>query len=215
MKETNWPQLSSVWEKADRIAESIKDQNICPKFEELFKAYELTSLQDTKVVLLDMEPVCTDEAIGLSYANRSHRISAGNRVLLNSLRKSELVSDRLETADFSKWASQGVLMLNLVLSTEKNYIRKHHNIGWQQVTKRTLIELTYKEEPVVFMLWGKEVIYEVENLVKDIPQHLVLKNVHPLSEIYGLEKFSDKGDFKKANEWLIAHGKTPIQWDTL
>ena len=215
MKEDNWPQLLSVLEKADRIAESINEQDLCPKFEDLFKAYELTSFKDTKVVILDIEPVCTEEATGLCFATKSNKISTSNRVILNSLRKSDLITERLETADFSNWAKQGVLMLNLVLSTQKGYIRKHHTLGWQQLTKRTLVELTKKKDSVVFMLWGKEIQLEVEPIVKDSPQHLVLKNVHPLSEIYGLQKFSDKGDFKKANDWLIAHGKTPVQWDIL
>jgi uracil-DNA glycosylase len=220
MKENNWPHLSSVWEKADRIAESIKDKDICPKYEDLFKAFELTSLQDTKVVIIGDEPSCNDEATGLSYTTKSGKVTPTNRVILNSLRKSELISERLDTADFSKWALQGVLMLNLVLSTERDYIRKHYNVGWEEVTKRILLELIFKEDPVVFMLWGKEIrgsvmpLFSVEP-ARIRPHHLVLMNVHPLAEIYGVEKFSDKGDFKTANDWLIAHEKTPIQWDTL
>lgn len=218
MKEKNWPQLLSVWEDADKIANTIKHVDTCPKYEDLFKAFELTSFKDTKVVIIGEEPFCNDEATGLSYATKSCKINTANRVILNSLRKSDLVSERLETADFSKWATQGVLMLNLMLSTERGYIRKHRNAGWEKITKRILLELSSKEDSVVFMVWGKEIHDAVIPLFEsktDKPQHLVLVNVHPLAEVYGVEKFSDKGDFKKANDWLIAHKQTPIQWDTL
>ena len=106
------------------------------------------------------------------------------------------------------WAKQGVLLLNTVLTVRQGQPRSHENLGWQQFTDAVVMQLSKREKPMVFMLWGSNALSK-KPLVA--PQHLVLESVHP-SPLSAYRGFFGCKHFSKANEFLKANGITPVDW---
>ena len=108
-----------------------------------------------------------------------------------------------------KWARQGVLLLNSVLTVQKDLPASHRGIGWEAFTDKIIEEVNKKDEPVVFMLWGNFAKSKASLITN--PKHLVLTCAHPspFSARYG---FFGCNHFKKANEFLKGNGKQPIDW---
>ncbi len=108
-----------------------------------------------------------------------------------------------------KWAEQGVLMLNTVLTVRAHQANSHRMLGWETFTDRVIELVDAKEEPVVFLLWGTPAQKKAEMLHN--PNHLVLKAPHP-SPLSAYRGFFGCKHFSKTNEFLKAHGLEPIDW---
>ena len=107
------------------------------------------------------------------------------------------------------WAKQGVLLLNATLTVRAHLANSHSKFGWQKFTDRVIKEVNKLENPVVFLLWGRNAIAKKEFI--DENKHLVLTSVHP-SPLSAYGGFFGNGHFKKTNEFLISHGREKIDW---
>jgi uracil-DNA glycosylase len=110
------------------------------------------------------------------------------------------------------WAKQGVLMLNAVLTVREGQANSHKGIGWENFTDRVIELVNMRERPVVFLLWGGNA--RSKKPLIDKTKHLILECAHP-SPLSAYNGFFGCGHFKKTNEYLLSHGKTPIDWSAL
>lgn len=111
--------------------------------------------------------------------------------------------------DLSKWAAQGVLLLNAVLTVRKGISNSHQKRGWEQFTDHVISVINNQKQDVVFILWGLKAFEKAKNV--NTNKHCVLKYTHP-SPLAG-KSFIDCKNFSDANEYLIKKGKTPIDWN--
>lgn len=183
---------------------------VYPAKENLFRALEMTPLDQVKVVILGQDPYHgPGQAQGFSFS-----VPANMKIppsLVNIYKELALEYDTPinRSGDLSDWASQGVLLLNAVLSVEAGKPLSHHKMGWQQFTNDLLKVLNEQDQPIVFLLWGAQAKGAKQFL--NHPNHLVLESVHPppLSASRG---FFGNNHFKLANQFLIDHGVEPINW---
>lgn len=183
---------------------------IFPKGSEIFRAFELTPLNEVKVVILGQDPYHgAGQAHGLSFS-----VKEGVRLppSLKNIYK-ELVSDlglaMPNTGDLTPWAKQGVLLLNSVLTVEEGAAASHRKRGWEQFTDRVIQVLSERADPIVFILWGSFAIGKLPMI--RIPPHGVLQSVHP-SPLSAHGGFWGSKPFSQANAMLRSWGKTEIDW---
>ena len=176
----------------------------------IFHAFDTTPFSDVKVVILGQDPYHNPgEAMGLCFS-----VPKGVRVppSLQNIYK-ELSTDVGATipnhGDLGKWARQGVFLLNAMLTVEKNQAASHQKIGWQTFTDAVIRKLSAEREHLVFLLWGGFARKKSELI--DQNKHLILEAAHP-SPLAGGAFFGCR-HFSQTNEYLAAHGKSPIQWE--
>jgi uracil-DNA glycosylase len=108
-----------------------------------------------------------------------------------------------------KWARQGVLLLNTVLTVRAHQANSHRGIGWEEFTDAAIRILNQQDRPIVFILWGRPA--QQKKAMLNNPRHLVLTAPHP-SPLSAYRGFFGSRPFSKTNEYLIRNGKTPIDW---
>jgi uracil-DNA glycosylase len=182
---------------------------IYPPGSMIFNAFNTTPFDQVKVVVLGQDPYHNPgEAMGLCFS-----VPKGVRVppSLKNIYK-EMHSDLGTTVpnhgDLTKWAEQGVFLLNAMLTVEKNQPRSHHKIGWQDFTDAVIRTLSHEREHLVFMLWGG--FARKKKVLIDDQKHLILEAAHP-SPLAGGAYFGSR-HFSKANQYLTEHGISPIDW---
>ncbi|MCB5225496.1 uracil-DNA glycosylase [Alishewanella sp. 16-MA] len=187
---------------------------IYPPSNEVFNAFKLTPLAQLKVVILGQDPYHgPNQAHGLAFSVR-----AGVKVppSLRNIYK-ELA---LEYADFSatdqgclqRWAEQGVLLLNTVLTVEANSPNSHQKLGWEMFTDFVIQQISAHSEQVVFLLWGSHAQKKARLI--DAQRHHILTAPHP-SPLSAHRGFFGCGHFLQTNSLLKAAGKTPINWHAI
>ncbi|WP_104721989.1 uracil-DNA glycosylase [Helicobacter mesocricetorum] len=175
----------------------------------IFNAFNLTPLTSLKVVILGQDPYHNkSQAMGLSFSVPK------NITLPPSLKNiyKELYEDLKippsSNGDLSKWARQGVLLLNSILSVEENKPASHQHFGWQLFTDNVIKKINQEREGIIFLLWGNYAKAK-KNLI-DSKKHFILEAAHPSplakSGFLGCKHFS------KTNQILQEQGKTPIDW---
>lgn len=209
--------LNIVWnsEGFKKFIEVIKKEystkTIFPPKNYIFNALKLTPYANTKVVIVGQDPYHGEgEAHGLSFS-----VQEGIKIppSLQNIYK-ELYDDLnipiAKTGDLTKWAKEGVLLLNAVLTVEKDKPASHRKLGWERLTDYIIKVLNQKEEPVVFILWGN-FAKEKASLITN-PKHLVITSPHPspFSARYG---FFGSKPFSKTNEFLRKNNLKEIDWD--
>ncbi|KGI56663.1 uracil-DNA glycosylase [Campylobacter sp. MIT 97-5078] len=183
---------------------------IYPPAKLTFNAFNLTPLNELKLILLGQDPYHQpNQAMGLSFS-----VPSGVRVppsLVNIYKELEadLGIKPSKNGDLSKWARQGVLLLNAILSVEANKAVSHQNFGWQEFTNAVIAHLSKEKQGLVFLLWGN--FARSKKSLIDTSKHLVLEAAHPSP--LARTGFLGCKHFSKSNEWLIKQGKTPIEWD--
>ena len=123
--------------------------------------------------------------------------------------KEDIGADMPATGDLSRWAEQGVLLLNSTLTVRAHQAASHQGKGWEEFTDRAISLLAEHRENLVFMLWGSYAIKKGAFIDKS--KHLVLTSPHP-SPLSAYRGFFGNHHFSKANEYLVSHGKSPIKW---
>lgn len=184
---------------------------IYPKREDIFNAFKYTPFSSLKVVILGQDPYHEPgQAMGLSFS-----VPAGIPIppSLQNIYK-ELESDiegfnAPEHGNLIPWARQGVLLLNSVLTVKAHQAFSHKGQGWEEFTDDVIKTIDESCENIVFLLWGSPARKKGERI--DRSKHLVLETVHP-SPLSAYRGFFGCHHFSKANEYLIAHGKEPIDW---
>ena len=177
----------------------------------IFNAFNLTDINEVKVVIIGQDPYHgDDQAHGLSFSVRQGIKAPPSLVnIYKELHHDLGIKNDKNLGDLSSWATQGVLLLNASLTVRANQPNSHAGIGWQKFTDKVIELLNDKCEHLVFMLWGN--FAKEKGVHIDSRKHLVLKAAHPSP--FSVEKgFFGCKHFSKANEYLMSHGKLPIDW---
>ena len=182
---------------------------IYPRGRDIFKAFELCPVDKVKVVILGQDPYHgAGQAMGLSFSVPEGVPAPPS--LKNIFR--EISTDCGVTmsgkTDLSPWASQGVLLLNAILTVQAGAAASHSRIGWQEFTDAVISYVSEHCDGTVFMLWGN--FARSKKTLVDSSRHLVLEAAHP-SPLAGGAFFGCR-HFTKANEYLVSKGKAPIIW---
>ncbi|MGE5704076.1 MAG: uracil-DNA glycosylase [Clostridia bacterium] len=192
------------------LAEEYKSKAVYPDMYDIFTALHLTPYEETKVVILGQDPYHgPGQAHGLSF---SVKPGIGTPPSLQNIYK-ELHSDLgcyiPNNGCLIKWAEQGVLLLNTVLTVRASQANSHKGIGWEHFTDEIISTLNRREKPVVFILWGKHAQDKRELITAD--HHYIIQSPHP-SPFSANRGFFGSRPFSKANEFLEKIGSTPIDW---
>lgn len=192
------------------LAEKAAGQVVYPKGEEIFNALNTTAFDDVKVVIIGQDPYHgAGQAHGLSFSVRD-----GVRLppSLQNIYK-EIIAEyggaMPRSGDLTGWARQGVLLLNATLTVRDSAAGSHQNKGWEEFTDAVIRAVNDAHKHVVFLLWGSYA--QKKGAFIDRKKHCVLDAPHP-SPLSAHRGFLGCGHFKKANDYLTAHGRTPIDW---
>lgn len=200
------------------------DVTVYPSKEATFRAFRLTGFEDTKVVILGQDPYFEiDVADGLAFSSQDP--FSAPPVLMNILAEVRDDwhggdEDMVMNLSLERWAEQGVLLLNTILSVEQGKGLSHEKLGWQELTSEVIRQLVKDDEPKVFILWGLAASATFYDAIRgaeaeDTGGHLVLTSAHPSVESYredGDGGFFGNKHFSKANEFLKEHQFTEIKW---
>lgn len=192
------------------LKEEYARQIIYPKSDDIFNALHLTPLSKVKVVILGQDPYHEPgQAEGLSFSvPKGEKIPPSLQNIYKEL-QDELGCYIPTSGSLRKWAEQGVLLLNTLLTVRAHAAFSHQGKGWEYFTD-ALIEAVNKEDrPIVYLLWGKAARSKATML--NNPKHLILESAHP-SPLSAHRGFMGNGHFKKANEFLMANNIEPIDW---
>ncbi|MEJ7935675.1 uracil-DNA glycosylase [Sphingobium sp. AN558] len=190
--------------------EKAAGKRIFPKGSEYFRALDLTPLDQVKVVILGQDPYHGEgQAHGLCFSVRPGVRTPPSLVNIYKELHSDLGIERAGHGFLEHWARQGVLLLNSVLTVEMARAASHQGKGWETFTDAVVRLVNGREQPVVFMLWGAYAQRKAGFV--DASRHLVLKAAHP-SPLSAHNGFLGCRHFSKANAFLEAHGRGPIDW---
>lgn len=187
-----------------------RTKTIYPDMYHIFEAMKATDYDDVKVVILGQDPYHEpNQAHGMAFS-----VQPGVRIppsLFNIYKElsSQLGLTIPNHGYLMKWAKQGVLLLNAVLTVERGKANSHKNMGWEQFTDRVIQLVNAKEKPVVFLLWGSNAIAKVKMI--DTNKHLVLTSPHP-SPLSAYRGFFGNGHFLTTNEFLKQKYSQVIDW---
>lgn len=191
----------------------ISEYNRCtifPKAEDIFNAFNLTPLSQVRVVILGQDPYHNEgQAHGLCFS-----VMPGAQIppSLANIYK-ELHEDMgcyiPNNGYLEKWARQGVLMLNTVLTVKAHQAYSHQGRGWERFTDAVIRAINREEKSIVFMLWGKPA--QAKKKMLNNRKHLILEAPHP-SPLSAYRGFFGSKHFSKTNEFLVEHGISPIDW---
>lgn len=190
--------------------EEYQTRQIFPPPDDIFNAFSLTPLEKVKVVILGQDPYHGDgQAHGLCFSVKPEVEIPPS--LMNIYK--ELQDDcgcRIPNNGYlTKWAEQGVLLLNTVLTVRAHQANSHRGIGWEEFTDAAIRAVNELDRPVVFLLWGRPAQLKQSMLTN--PKHLVLTAPHP-SPLSAYRGFFGSRPFSRANAFLTEHGETPIDW---
>lgn len=195
------------------VRKAYTSSTVYPPPANIFKAFDLCPFDQVEVVILGQDPyhgpkqanglcfsVTDGVALPPSLINIYKEISSDCSIPFAELAKS---------GDLSRWAKQGVLLLNATLTVKAHAAGSHQGKGWEEFTDAAIAALSSQREHLVFMLWGNYAKRKGEHI--DRNKHLVLESAHP-SPLSAYNGFFGNKHFSKANTYLISHSKKPIDW---
>lgn len=192
------------------LVKEYKTRTIYPDMYDIFNALHFTSYKDTKVVILGQDPYHgPNQAYGLAFS-----VKPGVRIppsLINIYKelKDDLGCYIPNHGDLTKWAKEGVLLLNASLTVRAGEANSHKKIGWEIFTDHIIKLLNEREDPIVFILWGNSAKKKGELITN--PKHHIITSVHP-SPLSASRGFFGSKPFSKTNKFLESIGKKPIDW---
>ncbi len=188
-------------------------RTVYPSMYDIFNAMKAVPYSEIKAVILGQDPYHEPgQAMGLSFS-----VPAGVQKppsLINIFKElhDEIDMEIPESGDLTGWAKQGVLLLNTVLTVREHYANSHKGKGWEEFTDSIIKKISDGRENVVFILWGANA--RSKKTLIDGSKHCILESAHP-SPLSAYNGFFGSGHFVKANQYLIKHGKLPIDWSSL
>lgn len=192
------------------LEQEYKQFNIYPCREEIFNAFKITPLKNVKVVIVGQD--CYHEegqAMGLSFSVRDGvKIPPSLRNIYKELEAEGFHPDT-STGNLTKWAEQGVFLINSCLTVREHEPNSHSGKGWERFTDEVIKALSYDDNPKVFLLWGNYA-QKKSSLIKN-PKHLVLKSAHP-SPLSASRGFFGNNHFISVNNFLKDKGLKEIKW---
>lgn len=192
------------------IKKEYETRQIFPPVNDIFNAYTYTPLSEVKVLILGQDPYHdVGQAHGLCFS-----VNPGIDIPPSLVNIYKELNDDMgcfipNNGYLTKWAKQGVMLLNTVLTVRAHQANSHQNIGWEEFTDATIRILNEQDRPIVFMLWGKPAQRKAQMLNNS--KHLILEAPHP-SPLSAYRGFFGCKHFSKANDFLVKNGLEPIDW---
>ena len=192
------------------IEHEYQTKTIYPTQNNIFNALKLTPYSNTKVVIVGQDPYHGEnQAHGLSFSVKKGVTLPPSLKNIYKEIYDDLGIEEPNCGDLTKWAKEGVLLLNSSLTVIKDMPNSHKDIGWSNLTDYIIKVLNQKEEPVVFILWGNFAKSKKQFITNK--KHLILESTHP-SPFSASSGFFGSHPFSKTNAFLDAHGLEPINW---
>ena len=217
MIENDWGELlraefeKDYYKKLRRqLISEYRTKQVFPDQYDIFNAMHLTSFADTKAVIIGQDPYHNDnQAHGLCFSVKPQVAVPPSLQNIYKELHDDLGCEIPNHGCLTKWAEQGVLMLNTVLTVRAHQANSHRGIGWEEFTDAAIRVLNQQDRPIVFMLWGRPA--QSKKALLDNPNHLILEAPHP-SPLSAYRGFFGCHHFSQANEFLKEHGLAPIDW---
>jgi uracil-DNA glycosylase len=196
-------------ELATFLNEEMKSQTVYPPEPLIFNAFEKCPFEDVKVVIIGQDPYHGEgQANGLCFSvNDGVKIPPSLKNIFKEI-QTDLGKDIPTSGNLERWAEQGVLLLNAILTVRAGNAASHRNKGWEQFTDNVIHLISDEKEQVVFLLWGNYAQKKGE--IVDESKHLILKSAHPSP--FSAKQFFGNKHFSQTNQYLQQCGKTPIDW---
>lgn len=193
-----------------KVVEEYKTHLIFPPSDDIFNAFALTPLKDVKVVIIGQDPYHNvGQAHGLCFSVRPDVEIPPSLVNIYKELHDDLGCYVPNNGYLVKWAKQGVLLLNTVLTVRAHQANSHRGMGWEQFTDAAIRILNEEDRPIVFILWGSPA--QTKKKMLNNPRHLILEAPHP-SPLSAYRGFFGSRPFSKTNTFLEENGLKPIDW---
>ena len=197
--------------KQKDLKEEKKTKTIYPSGSKIFNAFNLCDFEEVKVIILGQDPYHgPDQAHGLSFSVRKNiPFPPSLKNIIKELENDIGVKFQQNDGNLSKWAKQGVFLLNTTLTVEKSKPLSHSKIGWELFTDKVIELLSEKKQNLVFILWGKHAQAKIQLI--DNSKHLVISSTHP-SPLSAHRGFFGSKPFSQTNKFLISKNINEINW---
>ncbi len=209
--------LKVIWDSEgfhkfyDNVLDMYKTKPIFPSQNNIFNALKLTPYENVKVVIIGQDPYFNPgKADGLSFSVPNDFPLPPSLQNIYKELETDLNIKPFKSGNLTKWAKEGVLLLNAILTVEKDKPASHKNIGWELLTDYIIKLINQKEEPVVFILWGN--FARAKKVFVTNKKHLIIESTHP-SPFACHNGFFGSKPFSKTNAFLIKNHLNPIDWD--
>lgn len=194
----------------ERVRSEYKRCTVFPPASRIFAAFDETPFNEVKVVIIGQDPYHgPGQANGLCFSVAPDVKMPPSLVNIFKEIQAEFGTPFPANGDLSRWARQGVLLLNSTLTVQAHKARSHNGFGWELFTDSVVNLLNARRNNLVFLLWGSDAARKGEHI--DRNKHLVLTSPHP-SPLSAYRGFFGNGHFLAANKYLTEHQKTPIAW---
>ncbi|WJE52743.1 uracil-DNA glycosylase [Bacillus cereus] len=210
------PLLATEFEKPyyQKLRQFLKEEYsahvIYPNANDIFSALHYTSYEDTKVVILGQDPYHgPDQAHGLSFSVQPGVKTPPSLQNMYKELHADLGCEIPNNGYLVKWAEQGVLLLNAVLTVRQGAANSHKGKGWEHFTDRMIELLNEREKPVIFILWGRHAQAKKKLITNS--NHYIIESVHP-SPLSARRGFFGSKPFSKVNHFLSSMGETEVDW---
>jgi len=203
------PRFSTLFHEVGKICQ---EKTVYPPKEEVFAAFRLTPPASVRVVILGQDPYHEPgQAHGLAFSVKDGtRLPPSLKNIYKEL-QADLGVQPPVSGDLTRWAEQGVFLLNTVLTVEAGAANTHKDLGWQEFTDAVVAAVAKLPQPVAFLLWGSQAHKKAPVAVNSPYPRLVLQSPHP-SPLSAYRGFFGSKPFSKINEFLAEHGEQPIAW---
>lgn len=192
------------------VMKEYNTRKIYPAPDDIFNAFHLTPFHKVKAVILGQDPYHGEgQAHGLCFSVKPDVEIPPSLVNIYQELHDDCGCYIPDNGYLTKWAEQGVLLLNTVLTVRAHQANSHRGIGWEEFTDAAIRRLNEEDRPIVFILWGRPAQMKKSMLTN--PNHLILEAPHP-SPLSAYRGFFGSKPFSKTNEFLVAHGVEPIDW---
>lgn len=194
----------------DKLEAAYAERTVYPPAHRVFRALELTPYENVKVVILGQDPYHgAGQAHGLSFSVLPGvKLPPSLRNIYKEL-QDDIGCEPPKHGCLAHWARQGVLLLNSVLTVEEGQANAHRKLGWETFTDKLIAALNEREQPIAFVLWGKQA--QDKGRYIDRSRHLVIEEVHP-SPLSAYAGFFGSRPFSKCNAFLRHNGIPEIEW---
>ena len=193
-----------------KVGEEYQTRKIFPPADDIFNAFHFTPLSQVKVVILGQDPYHNDgQAHGLCFSVKKEVDIPPSLVNIYQELHDDLGCYIPNNGYLEKWARQGVMMLNTVLTVRAHQANSHRGIGWEEFTDAAIRVIAEQDRPIVFLLWGRPAQAKKSMIYN--PKHLVLEAPHP-SPLSAYRGFFGSRPFSNTNDFLTANNLTPIDW---
>ena len=194
----------------ETVMTEYQTKEVYPAPDDIFNAFAFTPLSNVKVVIFGQDPYHEPgQAHGLCFSVKPDVKIPPSLVNIYQELREDCGCYGPNNGYLKKWADQGVLLLNTVLTVRAHAANSHKNIGWEEFTNAAIRVLNEQDKPIVFILWGKPA--QTKKAMLNNPKHLILEAPHP-SPLSAYRGFFGSRPFSQANKFLMAHGIDPIDW---